>query len=77
MKKFKIGLYFLDEEDNIVVKQILKSNWTVDPKKDLKVSHHLIRDEIATILMEALKLELNIEDIKEMLNKLEEINKEV
>ena len=74
MKKIKIGLCFLDDEDNVVVKGLLKSNWTVDLREDLKESNNLlVRDEIARVLMDGVKLELNIEVIKEMLNELEEI----
>jgi len=77
MKKFKIGLCFLDEEDNVVVKGILKSNWTVEPAEDLKhFPQPLIINEIANILTEAVKLGLNTEIIKKMLDELKEIENE-
>ncbi len=73
MKKVKIGLCFLDEEDNVLVKGILKSNWTVDLTEDLKyLPQSSVRNEIARILMDRVKLELNIEIIKEMLDELKQ-----
>lgn len=72
MKKIKIGLCFLDEEGNIVANRLLNSNWSVNIEQDLK--EFKIRDEIAEIITETLKLELTKKVIREMLDELREID---
>ena len=70
MKQFKIGLCFLDEEENIVVKKCLESSWTT--RKDLKEFHSFyMKDEIASVLLETIKIGLTEKIIKEMLEELE------
>jgi len=57
MKNLKLGLCFLDENDEVIVKRTVKANWTIDAEHDLKMFHNIhIRDEIAAILTEHLKL---------------------
>lgn len=76
MKNIKLGLCFLDENDEIIVRRTVKANWTIDAEQDLKMFHNIhIRDEIAAIFTEHLKLELDSNDIvKEMLDELYDLN---
>ena len=72
MKTFKIGLCFLDEEENIIVKKLLNSPWSVDLENDLgRNQHDLVRNEIAEILTQGVKLGISTEVIKEMLEELD------
>lgn len=70
MKQVKVALCFLDDEENIVVKKLLESNWDV---AKLKEFHHLlIKDEVSEIMAEAIKIGVSTEVIKQMLEELEE-----
>lgn len=74
MREVKMGICFLDKEDNILTKRTLESNWTVDVEQDLKEKFDIyVLDEIATILTEAAKLELKQDVVKEMLYELKEL----
>lgn len=58
----------LDEEDNLLTFKALKSNWTLDIERDLKVKlHNNVMDEIAAILTESVKLEVTEEVVREMI----------
>jgi hypothetical protein len=73
MKKFKIGLCFLDDEENVIIKKLLHSHWSVDVEKDLTdPPKPLVRDEIARVLLAGIKLGLTAEIIREMLDELKE-----
>ena len=73
MRNLKLGLCFLDEKDEVIVKRAFKANWTVDTEQDLKAFYNVHKeDEIASILTEHLRIELDSNDIvKEMLRELQ------
>ncbi len=73
MKTLKVGVCLLDEDENIISKRTIGTNWEVNVERDLK-SHHKVHilDEISTILSENLKLQLTPDVIKEMLNEVKE-----
>ena len=74
MKTLKVGICFLDDENNIITKRTIGTNWSVDAEEDLKrkiPNIHMI-DEIATILTENLKLQLTNEVMKDMLIEVQE-----
>jgi len=73
MKTLKVGIYFEDENDNIVSKRLISSKWSADAEKDLMKHHEkYFVDEVAYILTENFKLELKPEVIKEMMKELRE-----
>ncbi len=77
MKTLKLGVCFLDEEDNIMSKRVIGESWSVNVDQDLRErSHTHIDGEIAAILTENLKLQLTSETVKEMLKEVKERNKE-
>jgi len=69
MKILKVLFCLLDEEDKIITKRTVGSNWYVDFENlsRKKVNHH-IDDETSNLLLEDLKLSLQPSIIKEMLN---------
>ena len=73
MKTLKLGVCFLDEEDNIISKRVIGADWSVNVEQDLKHKFHTrMEDEVAAILTENLKLQLTPEVVKEMLNEVKE-----
>ena len=77
MKTLKLGVCFLDEEDNIISKRVIWSHWSVNIDQDLKDRVNLhVEDEIAAILTENLKIQLTPETVKTMLLEIKERNKE-
>ena len=77
MKTLKLGVCFLDEEDNIITKRVIGTNWSVNIEQDLREKFHThVDDEIAEILTGNLKLQLTSEIVKEMLKEVKERNKE-
>lgn len=74
MREVKLGICFLDEEDNVLVKRTLKSTWTVDVEQDLKEKFSIfVVDEISTIMTEWIKTTLKKDVIKEMMVELKEM----
>ena len=73
MKSLKVGIYFEDENGNIVQKRILGSKWSIADEQTF-MNHHekYFSDEVADILTENIKLELKPEVIKEMMKELRE-----
>lgn len=68
MKKIKMGICFLDEEDNIISKKSLEATWSVDLEYQLKEKFDIkVEEEIASVLTEGFKLALTSDVIKEML----------
>lgn len=67
MKNVKMGICFLDEDDNIISKRVIGTNWEVDTEKDLEKFGLYVNDEIASILTANMKLQLNEDTVKEML----------
>lgn len=76
MKNLKLGLCFLDENGEVIVKRTVKANWTINTEQDLKMFHNVnIRDEVAAIFTEHLRFELDSNDIiKEMIDELQSLN---
>lgn len=74
MRKIKLALCFLDEEDKVIVKRPVEATWSVDVEKDLKEHHNkFVEDEIATIMTEWIKTNLKIDIVKEMITELKEV----
>jgi hypothetical protein len=75
MKAVKLGICFLDEDDNIVVKHIVGSKWTIDADgRGVREYRIRVNEEIANIIFENLKLDLTPDNILSML---EELHKDV
>ena len=73
MKILKLGVCFLDEDDNLISKRMVNANWTVDLEQDLKGLFDVyFLDEIAAILTEHLKLTLTEDTVKDMLNEIKD-----
>jgi len=73
MKSLKLGVCFLDEEENIISKRVIGADWSVNIEQDLKNKFDFrVEDEIAAILTENLKLQLTPEVVKEMLKEVKE-----
>lgn len=72
MKSMKLGLCFLNENDEVLVKRTIGSSWSVDVEYDSKrLFDIIIKDEIVSVLLENLKMGLNSDVIKSMLYELE------
>ena len=69
MSEFKLGICFLDEEENIITKRVVGTNWSVI-EQDLTEKY--MREEVAKILVENLKLQLNSEVVENMLEEIKE-----
>jgi DNA-binding transcriptional regulator YhcF (GntR family) len=68
MKDIKVALCFLDEEGNAIIKKPLGADWNV---KQFNEFHNLlIEDQVAEIIVEAIKMGVTSEVIKEMLKEL-------
>ena len=77
MKTLKVGVCFLDDEDNVITKRVVGTNWTVNVEQDLKKNFNVhMMDEIASILTENIKLQLTDEVIREMITEVQEREKE-
>ena len=73
MRNLTVGVCFLDDEENIITKRVIGTNWTVDAEQDLKRNMNIhMMDEIATILTENVKLQLTNEVMKDMLKEVQE-----
>jgi hypothetical protein len=74
MRKIKLALCFLDEEDKVIVKRPVEATWSVDVEKDLKEHHNIfVEDEIANIMTEWIKMNLKTDIVKEMITELKEL----
>ena len=74
MKQLKLGICFLDEEDKVISKRVLGTNWSINTEQDLKEKFDIrVEDEIATVLTENLKLQLTTDVVKEMLGEVKGI----
>ena len=67
MKTLKLGICFIDEEDNIISKRSIRTDWEVNIEEARSPCAHM-KTEIATILSESLKLKVGPDMIEEMLN---------
>lgn len=72
MKQFKLGICFLDENDNVVSKRVVGTKWSVH-EQDLtgEFDKHM-KEEISIILLENLKLQLGKDIIESMLEEIKE-----
>ena len=73
MRTLKLGVCFLDEEDKVISKKVIGTNWSVDIEQDFRVKPnvHMI-NEIAEIMTENIKVQLEPDTIKQMLSDIEE-----
>ena len=74
METLKLGIYFADENDRVISKREIGSNWHIDVEQCTRFPFNSIQDEVAAVLEERLKLQVNKDLIKEMLNEIKEIN---
>jgi len=73
MKTLKMGVCFLDEDDNLISKRLVNANWSVNLEQDLKGMFNVdVLDEIAAILTENVKLTLTQDTVKDMLNEVKD-----
>jgi len=74
MKTLKLGVCFLDEENNVITKRVIGTNWHITGD-ELKVINErpkdCMKDEVASVLTETLKLQLTTDVIKEMLGEID------
>ena len=76
MRTLKAGICFLDEEDNVISKRVIGTNWTIDIEQHLKDNFNVhILDEVAEIITENLKLQLNASEVRKMITEVEEREK--
>lgn len=70
MNTLKVALCFLDHNDKPVVIKPLKSNWSVELGGGVKITERSyrdkMRDEIAEILADQIKMEISPDILKEM-----------
>lgn len=72
MKTLKVGICFLNEEDVVVSKRVVGTNWEVNVEQDLKRKPNIhFLDEISEILTENLKLQLESGLVKDMLSEIQ------
>ncbi len=77
MKKLKLGLCFLDENDNIFVKRFLNVNWELNLEQDRGLLHNVHhKDELAQIMTDQIKIDLGKGIVKDMLTEIGEMEKE-
>jgi flagellar basal body rod protein FlgG len=73
MKTLKLGVCFLDEEDNIISKRMIGTNWSVNVEQDMRENFNVnMMDEVSAILTENLKLQLTEDTIRNMLDEVQE-----
>lgn len=71
MNQIKVGVCFLDVENNIIVKKRLESKWFYGIEHELKENYDVLMDNsYPKVLTESLKQELTPDIIKEMLDEL-------
>jgi len=73
MTELKLGVCFLDEDNKVISKRVVGTNWTVDIEQDLKGEFNKsMKEEISIILLENLKLQLGKDIIESMLDEIKE-----
>lgn len=71
MKTLKLAVCLMDEDDKIVSKKVIGTNWQVNTEHALSEKYNIhVYDEISTVLTETLKSQLTVDDIKEMLREI-------
>jgi hypothetical protein len=74
MRKIKLGLCFLDEDDNIVVKRFLQVHWEFDMEKDAKILLNVnMKDEVAAIITQQIKIDLDKGVVRKMIDEIGEL----
>ena len=64
-----VGIYFEDENGNIVSKRAIGNKWYADLEKNsMKVYSSRFTEEFVSVLLENIKLNLTTKFIKEMMN---------
>jgi len=73
MRRFKVGLCFIDEDGGEVIAiQPLRSNWSVDVETPESEKDRMrVRTEIASVLSDQIRFEMNPDILKGMLKKIE------
>jgi hypothetical protein len=70
MKRLKMALCFLDEDDTIVAKTILEANWNIDLGEDLKNVYSELKDEVVQVYLDQTKIQLNKGAMTELVNQI-------
>jgi len=72
MKNVRLGLCFLDENDEVISKRVLGTDWTINMEQDKRIFYNDIdiKGEATSTLLENIRISLNREIIKEMLDEL-------
>ena len=77
MNTIKVGICFLDINNEPIVTKNLKSNWSVEVenKKDISKSQYRrkVQCEVAEVLTDHIKMEITPNVIREMLEELENL----
>jgi hypothetical protein len=72
----KVGLCFLDMDNKPLIVRPLESNWSVELGGDIRVTEESyrkkVRDEIARVLSDQIKMEIKPDILKKMLEEIEE-----
>ena len=73
MRRFKVGLCFIDEDGGEVIAiQPLRSNWSIDTETaESEEDRMRVRTEIASVLSDQIRMEMNPDVLKGMLKKME------
>ena len=73
MKTIKLGICFLDDDDTVISKRVIGTNWSVDAEQDLRENYNkYMEEETAAVLTENLKLQLTKEAVLEMIKEIRE-----
>lgn len=67
---YNIGLCVIDKDDKILKTVKLKSAWTEEANEDMKVAYPSFKEAMAMTLLESIQSNLDIDDIKELLEDL-------
>ena len=71
MTTLSLGICFLDEEEKVISKRVVGTDWTINTEQDLKRKPNVhMLDEISNILTDNLKLQLTTDTIKEMIEEI-------
>ena len=73
MKTFKMGICFIDENDEVLSKRVLSSNWEVNDEEIMKSHFNVcMQEEVANILVDQMMIDLkqNKDIIRGMLDEI-------
>lgn len=72
MRNLTLGVCFFDEDDNVIIKRNIGTNWSINDEQDLRKKFNIyMEQEIASILYENLKLQLTEDVVLEMVKELQ------